>query len=307
MGIWSKDWLLDSTKRDLKNFFDRERQHLSLSKEYKAKIFLNINPFFSTDAYPHLDLDPYIDLLPSSGEAATKKLQEYVDDNDNYWILPDYLTTKTYLVVPPQRIDILLKGSLREIYIKNLLLAAPEKIQIFLAGALHIFLSVTPVFPIPNKQFSFEDFFTEEVKNFNQCELYFILLILLVFKEDFNYVDNGLSVDTNIFLFLQNLFFKKCSEDLFLEYIRLLSAIFQNRITENCRYEYNRTILMSRRYVNNGAKRESENQFTVSISDNEFDESFYKSCLNFVPNRLSTKRVSYHLNQMGLKIPNVTT
>ena len=43
------------------------------------------------------------------------------------------------------------------------------------------------------------------------------------------------------------------------------------------------------------------------ISDNEFDESFYKSCLNFVPNRLSTKRVSYHLNQMGLKIPNVTT
>ena len=72
MGIWSKDWLLDSTKRDLKNFFDRERQHLSLSKEYKAKIFLNINPFFSTDTYPHLDLDPYVDLLPSSGEAATK-------------------------------------------------------------------------------------------------------------------------------------------------------------------------------------------------------------------------------------------
>ena len=167
--------------------------------------------------------------------------------------------------------------------------------------------AASPVFPIPNKQFSFEDFFTEEVKNFNQCELYFILLILLVFKEDFNCVDNGLSVDTNIFLFLQNLFFKKCSEDLFLEYIRLLSAIFQNRITENCRYEYNRTILLSRRYVNNGAKRESENQFTVSILHNEFDDSFYKSCLNFVPDRLNTKRVAYHLNQMGLKIPNVTT
>tara|TARA_B100002051_G_scaffold265047_1_gene290615 strand:- start:126 stop:1049 length:924 start_codon:yes stop_codon:yes gene_type:complete len=307
MGIWCKDWLLDSTKRDLKNFFDRERQHLSLSKEYKAKIFLNINPFFSTDTYSHLDLDPYIDLLPSSGEAATKKLQEYVDDDDNYWILPDYLTTKTYLVVPPQRIDILLKGSLRQIYIKNLLLAAPEKIQIFLAGALHIFLSVTPIIPIPNKQFSYEDFFTEEVKNFNQCELYFILLILLAFKEDFCCVDDGLSVDTNIFLFLQNLFFKKCSEDLFLEYIRLLSEVFQNRITENCRYEYNRTILLSRRYVNNGAKRESENQFTVSILHNEFDDSFYKSCLNFVPDRLNTKRVAYHLNQMGLKIPNVTT
>ena len=80
MGICLKDLLLDSTKQDLKNFFDRERQYLSLSKEYKAKTFLGINPFFSTDAYPHLGLDLYVDLLPSSGEVATKTLQEYVDE-----------------------------------------------------------------------------------------------------------------------------------------------------------------------------------------------------------------------------------
>tara|TARA_B100000886_G_scaffold339244_1_gene304142 strand:+ start:1083 stop:2006 length:924 start_codon:yes stop_codon:yes gene_type:complete len=304
MRIWSKNLLLDSTKRDLKNLFDRERQHLSLSKEYKAKIFLNINPFFSTDAYPHLGLDPYVDLLPSSGEAATKSLQEYVDKYEWNWILPDYLTTKTYLIVPPQRIDILLKGSMRQIYIKNLLLAAPEKVQIFLAGVLHIFLGEEPVFPIPDQQFSFEDFFTDEVKNFNQCELYFILLILLVFEEDFNFVEHW-NVDTNIFLFLQNLFFKKCSEDLFLEYMRLLSEIFQNRFTERCISEYNRTILQSRRYIISGAKKEQDH-FTVYLVNNEFDDSFYGSCLNYVPDRLKTKRVSYHLKQMGLKIPNVT-
>ena len=301
MGICLKDLLLDSTKRDLKNFFDRERQHLSLSKEYKAKTFLGINPFFSSDAYPHLGLDLYVDLLPSSGEVATKTLQEYVDEYEWDWILPDYLTTKTYLIVPPQRTDILLKGSMRQIYIKNLLLAAPEKVQIFLAGALHIFLSEEPVFPIPDQEFSFEGFFTDEVKNFNQCELYFILLILLVFEEDFNCVNCG-NVDTNIFLFLQNLFFKKCSEDLFLEYMKLLSEIFQNRFKERCIREYNRTIIQSRRYAISGAKKEQD-RFTVWLVNNEFDDSFYESCLNYAPDRLNTKRVRYHLKKMGLKIP----